>query len=270
MTTSSANAFQYLQPTFKLDDLSGMVKAIEEDGYALIPNVLNQEEIQTLKTAIDRLQPAHPWDRHNTGRCDHYKNVFNQDITFLPYIDRPGVYELANAVMGPECHIIGETAWRSYPGHDGRGIHADQIFFPLPADVLARPDVKQPVFISTAHYYLSDITIDLCPTHVIPKSHKSGTFPAGRDVKEWNGNQIQPVLCKAGDVLFFRSEVWHSGGLNSTTDKVRYLLQVHYSKRNVSQHFMPFLTFQHHPQVLATATKRQRLVLGEHSQAAYD
>ena len=73
-----------------------------------------------------------------------------------------------------------------------------------------------------------------------------------------------------GDVLFFRSEIWHTGSKNVTADRTRYLLQVHYSGRNISQHFSPFLTWQFHPDVLAQANPRQRRLLGDHKQMAYD
>ncbi|MEG4573639.1 phytanoyl-CoA dioxygenase family protein [Microcoleus sp. N3A4] len=55
----------------------------------------------------------------------------------------------------------------------------------------------------------------------------------------WNGNSPEPILCKAGDVLFFRSELWHSGGKNTTVDRSRYMLQVHYSHRDIAQKFSP-------------------------------
>lgn len=260
--------FAYRQKTFALDDLEGQTRAIHEDGFALIPGVLSSEEIQACRDAIDRLEPIY-WDKVNPDRTDHFKNVFNQDLFWMPYLDRPGIIELAEATMGEDCHIIGQTAWRSHPGHNGWGPHADALAMTFPEDFLQRDDWQLPVYICTAHYYLNDIDLDLCPTWVIPGSHKSGRRPQ-RGEEAWNGRPLEPVVCKAGDVLFFRSEVWHTGSKNATEDRTRYLLQVHYSRRYVQQHFSPFLTWQFHPQVLETATPRQRRLLGEHKQGAYD
>ena len=55
---------------------------------------------------------------------------------------------------------------------------------------------------------------------------------------QWQGRAAQPVLCRAGDVLMFRSELWHAGSNNRTADRTRYLLQVHYGRRMVAQNGM--------------------------------
>ena len=46
------------------------------------------------------------------------------------------------------------------------------------------------------------------------------------------------ILCSAGDVVVFRREVWHRGTAD-TSDEVRYLLQVHYAQRMITQKFPP-------------------------------
>jgi hypothetical protein len=71
-------------------------------------------------------------------------------------------------------------------------------------------------------------------------------------------------------VLFFRSDLWHSGSDNRTPNEIRYLLQVHYGRREMAQHFAPYLTWRFNPDVLAAATRRQRRLLGDHSAGAYD
>jgi len=48
------------------------------------------------------------------------------------------------------------------------------------------------------------------------------------------------------------------------------MLQVHYGRRMVAQKFSPYLHWQFNPQVLQEATPRQRRLLGEHKEAAYD
>src|SRR5205823_5758562 len=126
-----------------------------------------------------------------------------------------------------------------------------------------------PMVICTAHFYLSDITPELCPTCVIPGSHKSGRRPR-RGETHWKGRGLQPILCRAGDMLFFRSDLWHSGSDNRTADQSRYLLQVHYGRRMVAQKFSPYLEWQFNPNVLAACTPQQRRLLGDHARGAYD
>lgn len=256
--------FAYRQKTFDLSDTAGMADALHEDGFALVPGVLNNEEIAALRAALDRLQP---FGFDHVGLNEHYKCAFNRERVFLDLIDRPGIVELAEAVMGEQCHIIGQSAWRSHPGHNGVGVHADKVFVPLPESVFEQPGYRLPIYLCTAHYYLNDIPTEAyCPTCVIPGSHKSGRWP-GKGETEWQGKVLEPVLVKAGDVLFFRSEVWHSGSLNSS-DTIRYLIQVHYSHRDIAQKFSPW-PWQLNPEILAVANQRQIRLLGKHPESAY-
>lgn len=261
--------FPYRQRTFTVDQVAEMAEAIHEDGFALIPGVLTPEQCAAARAKIDELKP---FGFDAQGKTDHYKCVFNRDPFWLPFLDKPGVIDLAEATMGDQCHIIGQTAWRSHPGHDGWSPHTDRTFIELPEDVVADPRVRLPVYLCTAHFYLSDIDEELCPTYVIPGSHKSGRAMGwGRgDSFDWHGRELEPVICKQGDVLFFRSEVWHSGSKNKTEDRVRYLLQVHYSHRFIAQQFSPYITWQFNPEVLAAANPRQLRLLGNHRQGAYD
>lgn len=258
--------FSYLQRTFRADQVAEMAEAIHEDGFALIPNVLSPEQVQAARVKIDELEP---FGFDSQGLTDHYKCVFNRDPFWLPFLDTPGVVDLAEATMGEQCHIIGQTAWRSHPGHNGWSPHTDRVFFELPEDVA--PRVRIPVYLCTAHFYLSDIPLELCPTYVIPGSHKSGrSLNWGKEPEpKWEGRGLEPVLCKAGDVLFFRSEIWHTGSENRS-DQTRYLLQVHYSHRFIAQQFSPYMSWQFNPEVLAAANPRQLRLLGNHGQGAYD
>ena len=267
-TQTSATGFPYLQPTYRLDDLEGQAAAIHRDGYALVPGVLSAEECKALRDAIDRLRPF-GFD-HMSPLQEHYKCVFNRERAFFEIIDRPGIVDLAEATMGEQCHIIGVTAWRSHPGYNGWGPHTDQIWIEVPESAFDDPAYQLPVYVCTAHYYLNDIpTEEYCPTFVIPGSHRSGRGMRPEEVADpvWKGQRLEPVLVKAGDAMFFRSEIWHSGSKNAS-DQTRYLLQVHYSHRFISQKFSPW-PFQFNPEILAIANPRQLRLLGKHPESNY-
>ncbi len=269
MTLMTEAPFAYRQKTSAQDDVAGMTQALHGDGFALVPNVLTPGECAAARARIDALQP---FGFDSLGATDHFKCVFNRDPYWLSFLDRPGLIDLAEATMGSECHIIGQTAWRSHPGHDGWAPHTDRVFVEMPEDMATDPRFTLPVYLCTAHFYLNDITEELCPTYVIPGSHKSGrALSWGRESRPtWHGRELEPVVCKAGDVLFFRSEIWHTGSKNQTADQTRYLLQVHYSHRFIAQQFSPYMTWQFNPDVLAAANPRQLRLLGNHRQGAYD
>ena len=257
--------FTYRQPTFAVDDVAGQTQSLLEEGYALIPGVLAPEEAAALRAAVDRLRPF-GMDHHRPLQ-EHYKCVFNRERVFLDLADRPGIVDLAERTMGEQCHIIGMTAWRSHPGYNGWGNHIDEIMVPVPEATLADPNFRLPILICTAHYYLNDIPDeDHCPTYVIPGSHKSGRRP-DKGEEEWRGKKLEPVLARAGDVLFFRSEVWHSGSHNRS-DATRYLVQVHYAHRFIAQKFSPW-PWQFNPEILAAANERQLRLLGKHPESNY-
>lgn len=245
---------------------AGHLQAMHQQGFALLPGVLSSAQIDELRNAIDALQPLH-WDY--TGLVDHYKCVFNRDPLWLPYLDLPGVIELAEAALGADCHVIGQTAWRCHPGFIGADLHVDYLALQLPTSLLEDASFQLPMQICTAQVYLDDIDQDLCPTLVIPGSHRAGRPPTEGE-REWRGEQARAVLCRAGDVLFLRSELWHAGSRNRTPDRSRYLLQVHYGRRMVAQKFSPYLEWRFNPQVLAACTPRQRRLLGDHEAAEYD
>lgn len=255
-------------------DLESQIAALKNDGYVYFPGVVGADEIAELRVCMDRLEPiAESFDLLRSPESGGYfersvNNAFNRDALFLQYLDKPGVIELAEAAHGSECHVIAMTAWITGPGRPDQRLHVDWLPMELPEDVIADPRVKVPIFVSTAHFYLDDLYEELGPTKIVPGSHRAGRAPDG-DTK-WNGTEEHSVLCKAGDVVLFRCEVWHRGSAN-TSDQRRYLLQVHYANRMVTQKFPPYLNmFRFDEGLLAQATPRQRRLLGEHDRGAYD
>jgi ectoine hydroxylase-related dioxygenase (phytanoyl-CoA dioxygenase family) len=278
--TATPPAAAYELRSYDRSDVAGMIRGMEEDGYIIIKGAIDAAEVAECRRRIDDLKPF-GFDRCGTG-IDHFKCVFNRSPYWLRFLDQPGTIDAAEGVMGKDCHIIGMTAWRTPPGQGGFGMHVDQLFFPATEEMLLSGAIKLPVMLATAHYYLSDMTIDLCPTWVVPGSHKSGRGPGrkpgqeaqygfqGGDERSWRGQEAVPVLVKAGDMMLFRSEIWHSGSKNETADRTRYLLQVHYGRRMMAQKFSPYLDFHFNKEVVSQATERQLRILGKHSPSAYD
>ncbi len=247
------------------DNREDRAQAMERDGFVYFPVVLNEQEIQVLRACSDRIQtvgvPGWDFIDPNGSGVKTIQNAFNRDPLYLDFLDKPGVIELVEDVLGDDCHIIQMTQWNTGRREDQR-MHTDWKPIFLPDDVAIDPRVKIPALIMTAHFYLDDMYEALGPTRIVPGSHRAGTKPE-RDQDEWNGVREQSILCKVGDVIVFRSDVWHQGGANRT-DQVRYLLQVHYANRWIAQRFPPFLSFQFDPEILSQATPRQRRLLGEH------
>jgi hypothetical protein len=250
-------------------ETDALLRALDVDGCACIANALTPQQCAEAVPRIDALEPL-PWDEtKEAGRgLDRYLNVFNRDAYWLQFLDRPGVVELAEAALGTDCHVVGETGWRSHPGFRGEPLHVDYAPLQWPEDALPET-VRVPAFILTVHFYLNDVGADLAPTRLVPGSHRAGRPPAPRE-SGWRGRDALPVLAAAGDALVFRSDLWHAGSDNRTASDVRYLLQVHYGRRETAQHFSPYLDWRFDPGVLEAATKRQRRLMGDHDPGPYD
>jgi ectoine hydroxylase-related dioxygenase (phytanoyl-CoA dioxygenase family) len=257
---------------FAVYETQAMLSALDDDGYAFVPNVLSEQQCSSARSMVDALEPI-AWDEVH-GRTvdgdrrflDRYLCIFNRSPYWLQYLDRPGLIDLAEAALGQDCHIIGMTAWRSYPGYAAESFHID--YQPLAGGIVSGRIQRIPMFILTLHIYLSHVTREVAPTRVIPGSHRAGRAPLEGET-QWQGHDAVTVLAAAGDALVFRSDVWHAGSDNRG-DAVRYLLQVHYGRREVAQHFSPFMSWRFNPVVIDAASKRQRRLLGDHDPGAYD
>lgn len=261
-------------PLIAYDTLEEQTEALYRDGYVYLPSVLSADEVADLRKQMDNLTAIpESFDKH-TDAPEHafmnksINNAFNRHPHFLQFLDHPGVIDIEEAVHGDDCHCIGMTAWMTGSGRPEQTLHCDWLALSLPEDIMADPRVRLPIFITTAHYYLDDITKELGPTNFVPGSHLSGRGPDG-DV-EWKGATDKSIMCKAGDVVIFRCEVWHRGTAN-TSGRTRYLLQVHYAKRMITQKFPPYLNkFQFDPDILAHADERQLRLMGDHRGSNYD
>ncbi len=250
-------------------DLESRVKVMQQDGFVYFPAVISPAEVAELRSAMDCLEAIPDYfDNVRNSWSRSFNNVFNRDEVFVQYLDKPGIIELVEEIHGADCHVIGMTAWITGPGRPEQTLHVDYLPISLPEDIMEDPRVNIPVFITTAHYYLDDMYEELGPTKFVPGSHLSGRGPHGD--AGWKGAGERSILCNAGDVVIFRSEVWHRGAAN-TGNRERYLLQVHYAQRMITQKFPPYLNkFQFDERMLETLTPRQRRLLGEHRSSNYD
>ena len=114
----------------------------------------------------------------------------------------------------------------------------------MPEELWADPRLQLPIYITTAHFYLDDMTEVLGPTKIVPGSHRSGRAN-GKHETDWNGTKEQSFIGKSGDCIF-RSAIWHRGSANAS-GQIRHTFMVHHSHRMVPQKFPPYFTFAASP-----------------------
>lgn len=233
-------------------------KAMDSDGYVIIKNAVPQDLLFKLPGMIDSLDFL-PGD--DPSPSIRHKNVFNRNPSWMAFIDLPPVLRAVEPLLGGDCHIIGQTAWKSLPGHEGSPPHIDWIPRKLNKDQASI--YCHPPMIITAHIFPHEVPEELGPTRIVPGSHRfGGTFHSL--------NAMSSAKASPGDVLLFRSDLIHEGGRNATSDRIRYLLQIHYASRCIAQHFHPYLEWRWNADVLASANPTQLRLLGKHQFSSYD
>ena len=258
---------QISHPIISPGNTSAAADALRTAGYCLIPGVIDQNHCERLQTAMDAIPEDTDLDVWQV-RNHLTSNLFNRHSAFLPVLDLPAVADVADTVLGGDCHVVTQKGWRAYPGHSMSAVHVDHLQAEMPEDLCMDARYEPPIAIISALLYLVDVGAELCPTHVVCGSHRSGRAPRA-DERTWRGNVLTPILAKAGDVALFRSDLWHSGGEHRDASRTRYVIETAYGRRMVAQKFYPYLDFRLEPTIAAAASARQLRLLGRHERSNY-
>jgi hypothetical protein len=206
--------------------------------------------------------------------------MLNRSSVVQRAVGHPRILEAVEPLLGEDCHVIANTAWRQQSGendHLGRFWHIDAgPHVPRDASVPWDTRIPYPVFAIAAHLYLWDCPIEAGPTGLIPGSHTSGQSPPmdrlADDNLEWNGQGAVPIVARAGDVALFVSDVWHRRMPPGPGDPGRMFVQCHYGRRDIAQRIRPTSSVNHlSAEALArAATPRERTLAGCHPLGFYD
>jgi hypothetical protein len=256
---------------FSAQKTAELIKELDRQGYVYIPNVLTLEEVENLKEPFDQFADPNNFDTDNLYSDWIGVRLFERDRMFRDMLVREPIISLVEAICGKDCHLIADGAVRNQPGKAISNFHVDDtVFFPLP-DNIRRHDsgLPLPVFQLTVQMPLTDIpSPEYGPTQFVPGSHYSGRLPNHHENPRFEGEGPVSILCKAGDIYIQNGQCWHRGAPN-TSDRTRYLYQIAYGPRWVSQRLYPFLNYRMPDHVLEGASERLLRVLGKHPKGAY-
>lgn len=252
------------------------VHQFHQDGYLVLPGVLSPEEVRTLREGVERAF-AEPCEEAALYRMPNMwrPKMFERGPAFEALIDHPGIIDLIEAILGPDCHLIAMSALRTEPGAGISTWHADEtVRFPIPPDVKLDPRIQMPCFNLNLNYYLCDVDEELGPTQFVPGSHRSGRQPLPEDF-DAEGNPVYegrgPVsaLGPAGTAVMWHDQTWHRGAPNRSRDRIRWVQQAPYARRFIAQRFYPFILYRMPEEILQRANPRRKRLLGLHDIGAY-
>jgi ectoine hydroxylase-related dioxygenase (phytanoyl-CoA dioxygenase family) len=249
------------------EQLDAWIEQFHRDGYLVLHDVLPQELIPVLREDLDKALANAP-DRDAKMALHH--RMFESSKANLALFELEPVVSFAERLMdNDDVHVMHNN---SFVTRDGGGIstwHQDNPPHYLVTHGEPPTNVRLPVLLFTANYYLTDVEDPKYgPTEVIPRSHLFGR-PCPADITGTKEEKLA-VSCvgKAGSVVLFNNQTWHRGGPN-LSDRTRYITQISYGRRIVGHKYYPHMNYMMPEHVIADASPRKKRLLGFLARAGY-
>jgi ectoine hydroxylase-related dioxygenase (phytanoyl-CoA dioxygenase family) len=262
-----------------LGTLDGPVPAesgqLERDGYTVLEQVFTAPEVDRLRDEIDTVFEKYPPERFRDDAPQYRYELLNRSAACQEAVMHPRILEVVEPLLGEDCHVIANTAWRNPPDFEGGPWHCDAgPHVPRPEGVPWDDRIPYPVFAIGVHIMLADCSLDDGPTAVVPGSHRSGQIAPfhGDEHLTYDGRPPAVMELRAGDVGMFASDAWHRGLPSKPGGRGRYFLQVHYGRRDIAQRIRTTADVNHlsAEAVARAGTRRARSLAGLHDPFFYD
>ena len=251
---------------------------LEREGYALLHDVLDPGDVAALEAEVAAVYESVAVDPRPRGdRAQFRYELLNRSGLTQQAIAHPRILDTIEPLLGADCHVIANTAWRNPSDFTGGPWHCDAgPHVPRPEGVPWDDRIPYPVFAIGAHIYLWDCPLECGPTTVIPGSNRSGRLPPFDQINDpeltYNGRSPVLLEAKAGDVALFVSDVWHRGTPALAGGTGRFFVQCHYGRRDIAQRLRTTDHVNHlsREAVSRALTRRERQLVGLHDAFFYD
>lgn len=243
------------------------VERFHRDGFLFIQNVLPPQMVSELKADLDDALSEQP--DMSSGIIELHPRMFERSAANLRLFDLEPIVSFAEALVDRNCHVVHNNSFRTPLGKGITTWHQDDPPHYLVTHGEPPTNVRLPVLLFTANYYLTDVpSVEYGPTQCIPGSHLFGAVPPpSMKGTRWEG-KIVSCTGPAGSVVMFNNQVWHRGAPN-TSDRVRYMAQVSYGRRMVGHFFYPFMNYRMPAHCYENADPRLKRLLGFLPSGAY-
>lgn len=200
-----------------------LIKNLHEDGVTIIPDVLDDELISTLRQELENAIIE-----DNT----RYPDIFDKGMVhncmmrgryMAELLDNPILNAYLNEAFSETCIVYAYQSSSLPPnqGNYGSRIHVDSPRF--------IPGYQTNLGVI---FPLDDFTLENGATYYLKGSHNREQLPTE---KEFFANASR-ACCKAGDMIFFCGRVVHAAGFNST-NHTRHSLTINICRSYMRQRF---------------------------------
>jgi ectoine hydroxylase-related dioxygenase (phytanoyl-CoA dioxygenase family) len=257
------------QAAFQADDaqIEAWVEQFHRDGFLFVQNILPLDWVAELKADLEAALDEH--EDNGVHIIDLHHRMFERSHANLRLFDMEPIATFAEKLVEASCHVVHNNSFRTPLGKGITTWHQDDAPHYLVTHGEPPTNVRLPVLLFTANYYLTDVpTVDHGPTQFIPGSHLFGAkSPTVMEGTQWEP-QIVSCLGGAGSVVLFNNQVWHRGAPN-LSDRPRLMTQVSYGRRMVNHFYYPFMNYQMPEHVYKDANPRLKRLLGFLPSGAY-
>lgn len=186
--------------------LSGWLTDLEERGFAVIPNWLDEERVtklrEDLRREVNPIRELMP-PENKTVRAH---NLLGKTRCVDDLVCDPRLVAIVQGVLGPHIQVSVVVMFDLLPGASAQGLHQDDGLWPIP-----RP---HPPFVVNSVIAVDEFTKENGATVLVPESHK------------WHDQKVrQPpdvdtiqLEMKPGTMLIWSGALWHGGGANRTNE----------------------------------------------------
>ena len=229
------------------------VERFEQEGYVVVPSVLAQEEVETIKAHFMRLH-ARKIGFHDDGISDEHDPLFRYPRMIHPHrYDRlsrdwlldPRLRAWTTALLGREPLAAQTMFYFKPPGARGQALHQDQRSLEVrPGTCLAAWMAVDPNDEDNGCMKIVPHTQDLAKLCLIDADRRK--FFSGTTIELADWMELRSLPMQPGDVLFFNGQVIHGSWPNTTNDRFRRAMIAHYvvgEAQKVAKFYQPLLTF---------------------------
>jgi ectoine hydroxylase-related dioxygenase (phytanoyl-CoA dioxygenase family) len=237
----------------------------QEDGYVVVEGLFDQDEVARYREHFMTLRRhgaypgdlvgADPASNDPLKRYPRMIHMHRWDDVSLRWLIDDRINAGLTGLLGHEPYAVQSMLYFKPPGARGQALHQDNFY------LKAQPGTCMAVWMA-----LDDCDEANGCMQIVPGSHtwpllctiKADTSVSFTDVTVPlpPGQEVLPVLMKAGDVLFFNGALVHGSYPNTTTDRFRRALIGHYiegAAEQVAQFYHPALRMDGQPLELAVS-----------------
>ena len=210
-----------INKNFKSFARSEQIRHLEVEGYLVIPNALNEQQINDVKIGMSDAEMLHT--DYSTKQTRSVKQPQWHSRAVAELIGHPVIIDFLNDLMGPEIVFTRGFYQKSLSGCPGISLHTDgqphgSNFFGYEGSC---PRLLRVL------YYLDDLTPERVPFRLIPRSHISFHADASPYARyKWHPEEIT-IVVPAGSAVIVPSMMIH-GSHPNLDESSRELLQFGY------------------------------------------